>query len=70
MATSSRNTTVRMTVSHRPLNMPMNTRLKSLAPRISPYRVEPQFGHSRKNIMAGTSSMVGPSGPKPSGVGV
>ena len=47
--------------------MPANTRLKSLAPRTSPYKVVPQFGHSRKNINAGTSSIVGPSGPKPSG---
>ena len=35
------------TVVHRPANMPVNTRRKSLAPRISPYRVVPQFGHSR-----------------------
>ena len=38
--------------------MPVKTRLKSLAPRISPYRVEPQFGHRMKNIIAGTSSIV------------
>jgi hypothetical protein len=57
--------TVSRTVIHRPENMPVKTRRKSLAPRISPYRVEPQFGHRMKNIMAGTSSMVGPSGPKP-----
>ena len=35
------------TVVHSPMNMPLNTRRKSLAPRISPYRVVPQFGHSR-----------------------
>ena len=56
---------VKATVSHRPKNMPANTRLKSLAPRTSPYRVVPQFGHSRKNMNAGMSSIVGPSGPKP-----
>ena len=49
------------------MNMPLNTRLKSLAPRTSPYKVVPQFGHRRKNISAGTSSIVGPSGPKPIG---
>ena len=57
---------MQITVIHRPANMPVNTRRKSLAPRISPYRVDPQFGHRRKNIRNGTSSMVGPSGPKPS----
>src|SRR5277367_2273332 len=39
--------TVQMTVIHRPKNMPANTRLKSLAPRPSPYRVVPQFGEVR-----------------------
>ena len=34
--TSSRKTTVKTTVIHRPANMPVKTRLKSLAPRISP----------------------------------
>ncbi len=43
--------------------MPEKTRLTSLAPRISPYSVAPQFGHRMKNIITGTSSSVGPSGP-------
>ena len=45
--------------------MPVSTRRKSLAPLISPYSVAPQFGQRMKNIITGTSSMVGPSGPKP-----
>jgi hypothetical protein len=46
------------------MNMPLKTRRKSLAPQISPYSVVPQFGQSKENIIIGTSSMVGPSGPK------
>jgi len=65
LSISSRKVTVRMTVIHRPPNIPVKTRLKSFAPRISPYSVAPQFGHRMKNIITGTRSMVGPSGPKP-----
>src|SRR2546426_1047280 len=42
---SRRKTTAIATVTHRPYIMPLITRLKSLAPRTSPYRVAPQFGH-------------------------
>ncbi len=67
LSISSRKSTVSATVIHKPPNMPVKTRRKSLAPRISPYSVAPQFGHRMKNIITGTSSMVGPSGPKPMG---
>src|SRR5439155_24178681 len=48
------------TVTHRPHIIPVITRLKSLAPRTSPYSVAPQFGHRIQKHRNGISSRVAP----------
>src|SRR5262245_42453934 len=45
-------------VIHRPYIIPLITRLKSLAPRTSPYNVAPQFGHAIQNIRKGMRARV------------
>src|SRR5205085_8538999 len=57
---SSRNTTATAIVTHRPHIIPPMTRLKSLAPRTSPYSVAPQFGHRIQKHRNGISSSVSP----------
>src|SRR5438477_5566896 len=57
---SSRNTTATAIVTHRPYIIPLMTRLKSLAPRTSPYRVAPQFGHRIQKHRNGISNNVSP----------
>ncbi len=54
------NTTATATVTHSPYIMPPITRLKSLAPRTSPYNVAPQFGHRIQKHRNGISSSVSP----------
>src|SRR6266480_1589384 len=55
---SSRNTTATAIVTHRPYIIPLMTRLKSLAPRTSPYSVAPQFGHRIQKHRNGISRRV------------
>ena len=63
---SSRNTTATAIVTHRPYIIPLMTRLKSLAPRTSPYSVAPQFGHRIQKHRNGINSRLSPrNGEKP-----
>src|SRR5438105_13135133 len=57
---SSRNTTATATVTHRPYIIPLMTRLKSLAPRTSPYSVAPQLGHRIQKHRNGISRRLSP----------
>src|SRR5438093_8943426 len=54
------NRTAMPTVTHRPHIIPPMTRLKSLAPRTSPYSVAPQLGHRIQKHRNGISSSVLP----------
>src|SRR6266550_5029826 len=65
-AASRRNTIAMAIVTHRPYIIPDITRLKSLAPRTSPYSVAPQFGHRIQKHRNGINSRLSPkNGEKP-----
>jgi hypothetical protein len=57
---SRRKTSATAMVTHKPHIMPVMTRLKSLAPRTSPYRVAPQFGHRIQKHRNGIRRRVSP----------